>query len=344
MAIRRAGHLVFLAAAAPTAADAQVSPGLLNDDIGLGQIVLMAALIGAVTFAVLATVQLIRARNRAEAENARLRLEVGDLKSVADRAEALVNEEDQRLVAWGAPGDRPLVAGSLPLTAGVPADRSVFLNFAAWLKPDSAARLNQLVAALRERGEHFQQVVATARGRLIEVRGRTVSGSAVARFRDLTGERLARAEIEARHDLLAAEVETTRAMLASAPMPIWLRDEKSGLVWGERRLCRGGRGQGRRGRRGARPRASRHQRPQRHRRRARQRSGLHQAPVGHRRRYPPHLRRRRHRLGRRQRRHRRRRDRGGGPRRRRSAARSISMRARSTSCRRRSPSSAPTAG
>src|SRR5690606_18083766 len=63
------------------------------------------------------------------------------------------------------------------------------------------------------------------------VRGRTVGDSAVARFRDLTGERLARAEVEARHDVLAAEVETTRAMLASVPMPIWLRDTNGALVW-----------------------------------------------------------------------------------------------------------------
>ena len=60
MAIRRAGHVVFLAAV-PTAADAQASPTLFNDDVNLGQIVLLAALIGAVTFAVLATIQLIRA-------------------------------------------------------------------------------------------------------------------------------------------------------------------------------------------------------------------------------------------------------------------------------------------
>ena len=39
------------------------------------------------------------------------------------------------------------------------------------------------------------------------------------------------ARIEAQHDLLAAEVETTRAMLSSAPMPIWLRDDDGALVW-----------------------------------------------------------------------------------------------------------------
>ncbi|HEY5081344.1 MAG TPA: PAS-domain containing protein [Bauldia sp.] len=231
MAIRRAGHVVFLAAVVPTAADARDTSALFNDNVDLAQIVLMASLLGAVAFAVLSTIQLIRARNRAETESARLRIQVGDLKSIADRAEALVNEEDQRLVAWGAPGDGPLVAGKLPTLAGAPADHASFLDFAGWLRPESAARLAHLIVSLRKKGEHFQQVVATVEDRLIDVRGRTVAGSAVVRFRDLTGERLARAEIEARHDLLAAEVETTRAMLASAPMPIWLRDRKNALAW-----------------------------------------------------------------------------------------------------------------
>jgi len=232
MAIRRAGHAVLLAVVAtPTAVVAQTPLTLFNDSLDTGQVVLMSALTGAVVFAVLSTIQLIRARNRAESENARLRLQVGDLKSSADRAEALVNEEDQRLVAWGAPGEPPLVAGALPAATGAPTEPSAFLRFGTWLKPDSAARLDQLIARLWEIGEHFQQVVSTTDNRLIEVRGRTVGGSAVARFRDLSGERLARAEIEARHDLLAAEVETTRAMLASAPMPIWLRDEEGALVW-----------------------------------------------------------------------------------------------------------------
>ena len=230
ISIRWIGHVVCLAvAAAPTCANADGT--IFADNVDTGQVVLMSALLGAVTFAVLSAIQLIRARNRTEIENNRLRLRVGELKATADRAEALVNEEDQRLVAWGAPGEPPLVAGGLPASTGAPADRDAFLDFARWLKPESAGQITRMIARLRERGEHFQQVIETAGGRLIEARGRTVGGSAVARFRDLTGERLARAEIESRHDLLAAEVETTRAMLASAPMPIWLRDKEGALVW-----------------------------------------------------------------------------------------------------------------
>ncbi len=84
---------------------------------------------------------------------------------------------------------------------------------------------------MRERGEPFTLVVTSRAGRLIEVRGTTVGGSAVARFRDLTGDRLAFAKMQANHDALATEVETMRAMLSVAPMPIWLRDERGQLVW-----------------------------------------------------------------------------------------------------------------
>src|SRR5439155_1302371 len=53
----------------------------------------------------------------------------------------------------------------------------------------------------------------------------------VVRFRDLSGDRLARAEIEARYGLLLTEVEAMRAMLAAAPMPVWIRDARGRLAW-----------------------------------------------------------------------------------------------------------------
>ena len=215
----------------PAAADAVINLPFLNQSLDTARVVLVSALLGAIIFAILATIQLIRARDRVESENAALRLRIGELKVAADRAETLLAEEDQRLIAWSVPDALPLVVGQLPPAAGVPLERGEFLAFGRWLKPDSATRLERLVANLRQKGEQFHQVIATRGGRMLDVRGRTVGGSAVVRFRDLTGERLARAEIEARHDLLAAEVETTRAMLAFAPMPIWLRDANGNLFW-----------------------------------------------------------------------------------------------------------------
>ena len=234
IAIRAACPIAFLPLGLfSTAAFADAGPAAsyltVTDDPA--QIVLLAALIGVVTFAVLSAIALMRARNRAETENAALKIRVGDLKAAADRAEALISAEDHRLVAWGAPGEPPLVAGQLADTSGVPNEREAFLAFGTWLQADSAARLERAVARLRERGEPFTLTVATVAGRIVEALGRTVGGLAVARFRDLSGDRLARAEIQAEHDLLVGEVDTMKAMLAAAPMPMWLRDAHGRLAW-----------------------------------------------------------------------------------------------------------------
>src|SRR4029079_8859679 len=110
-------------------------------------------------------------------------------------------------------------------------DRQRFLAFGTWLQPESAARLERAIAIFRERGESFTYTLATIGARIVEAYGRTVGGLAVVRFRDLSGDRLARAEIQAEHELLIAEVSTLNAMLSAAPVPIWLRDESGHLSW-----------------------------------------------------------------------------------------------------------------
>jgi signal transduction histidine kinase len=228
---RKATAVSTLLASVALPGVAHADTGLFNDNLSGGQIVLLATLAGAVTFAVLSSIALMRARNRAETENAQLRGEVARLKAEAERAEALVEGAEQRLVAWGPPGEAPLVAGQLAAGVGVPADRAAFLAFGTWLQPESAARLDRAVERLREPGDAFAITIATNAGRLVEASGRTVGSSAVARFRDLSGDRLARAEVEARYDLLVAEVETLKAALSAAPMPIWLRDDEGRLTW-----------------------------------------------------------------------------------------------------------------
>ncbi len=226
----RAAAVAALLAPLP-AHPAFAATGIRITDISPAQVVTLVAVVGTVFFAVFSVVALYRARFRAESENAALSAEVGKLRASLDRTEALINDEDQRLVAWTVPGEWPLVAGSLPATAGAPAGRGDFLAFGKWLAPDSAAQLDERLDRMRERGEPFTLVVTSQTGRLIEVRGTTVGGSAVARFRDLTGDRLAFAKMKESHDALAAEVETMRAMLSMAPMPIWLRDDSDALVW-----------------------------------------------------------------------------------------------------------------
>jgi signal transduction histidine kinase len=208
-----------------------------GDAAGLGlavtpsQIVFLSALVGVTAFAVWSVIMMMRARQQAESEAVALRAEVADLRAAADRAEALINGEDQRFVAWGAPGEPPLVAGGLPADTGAPSERAAFLAFGTWLQPESAARLDRAVVRLRDHGEKFSVTLATTRERLVEASGRTVGGLALVRFRELTGDRLALAEVAAEYQLFAAEVDALRAMLSAAPMPIWLRDADGRLAW-----------------------------------------------------------------------------------------------------------------
>jgi signal transduction histidine kinase len=225
------GAVITAIAVSPARAQGGFALSLFNEDITPAQLVLMVAMLGAVSFALVSAIVLIRMRNRLEVDNRQLTLEVGALKALVERAEALVNEEDQRLVAWNAPDEEPLVAGALPAAAGTPADSRAFVTFADWVRPDSATRLEHAIHRLRTRGEPFNLTIASQAERMIEARGRTVGASAVVRFRDLSGDRLARARIEARHDRLAAEVATLRSLLAAVPMPMWLRDETGHLTW-----------------------------------------------------------------------------------------------------------------
>src|ERR1700753_2907581 len=54
---------------------------IINDDLAFAQMVMRAALPGAMISAVASPIYLVRTRDRTERETARLRLEVADLKS-----------------------------------------------------------------------------------------------------------------------------------------------------------------------------------------------------------------------------------------------------------------------
>lgn len=195
------------------------------------RIVILAALIGSVSFAVISAIALIRARGRAETENAALRLEVANLRTGSDRAESLLNADDQRLVIFEARGAAPSVVGDLPREAAAPADRGGFLAFGRWLVGASAADLDAGIARLRDKGEPFLLALATQTGTFVEALGRTVGGRAVVRFRDLTGDRLDLAALQSAHQHLLAESTALKASLDAVPLPVWVRARDGRLTW-----------------------------------------------------------------------------------------------------------------
>lgn len=210
----------------------------LGAGVGAEEIIILAALIGTVSFAVMSAIALIRARNRTETENAQLHREVANLRVAADRAESIINADTQRVVVWESQGGTPLVIGDLKRLPGVPADRAEFIAFGSWLEPGSAGELDKAVDALRGNGEPFTLPLSSRAGAEVEAVGQTVGSRAVVRFRNLTGDRLALARMETRHRALSAELEAVKSALEASDLPSWIRDANQRLSWVNSAYCK----------------------------------------------------------------------------------------------------------
>jgi len=104
------------------------------------------------------------------------------------------------------------------------------LAFGTWLEPEKAQAMERATDALRAHGESFSMALMTLGGRAIEADGRAIGGRAVLRLRDVSGIRRELAEIHARHERLAAEAESLRALVDALPAPVWTRDIAGALV------------------------------------------------------------------------------------------------------------------
>ena len=212
---------------APAALAQPAASGAINAE----DIVILAALIGTVSFAIMSSVALIRARNRTEAVNIQLADENANLRTVANRAETLISADDQRLMVWEGSAAGPIVVGDLPNVGDIPVDSGSFIAFGAWLTADSATRLERAIQRLRDHGEPFSLPLASKTGIDLEAAGRTAGGRVVARFRVLSGDRLALASLQTKHRTLTAELEALKAVLDGAGLPSWIRDWQGKLVW-----------------------------------------------------------------------------------------------------------------
>ena len=116
-------------------------------------------------------------------------LELNNLRAKLDRAGVFLAAEPQIIIAWGGSGDEPELEGDLALVTGAPIARRV-MAFGAWLPAEVAQKLDHCVDSLRARGESFRMAVESLSGRHFEIDGRAISGRAVMRIRDVSGDRL----------------------------------------------------------------------------------------------------------------------------------------------------------
>jgi signal transduction histidine kinase len=161
-------------------------------------------------------------RSRAARTEAALRTELGELRLRLARAETLLSAEPQVIVTFGGARDEPEIEGDLGADVALPPGRRV-LAFGLWLAPAAAAAAERAVDSLRSRGQAFALTVPTKTGRHIEIEGRPVGGRTLLRLRDVTGDRLALAEMTEERAHLAATLEQFRLLLQALPYPAWLR-------------------------------------------------------------------------------------------------------------------------
>lgn len=219
-----------MALAQGTAGDAVQANVRLPFSIGAMEVIQLALFVGVTGAAMLSAILLIRERGRTAAENVEFRARVAELDAALQRAEALLNLKDARVLVWSGDGRKPELVGSVELP-GVPEDRAAFLAFGRWLAPASASALDRAIAALREERTPFDLAVETARGMPLEAQGRVAAGHAAVRFLSLSQERRDHAELQIRHRRLQAGHASLTGLVDALPMPAWLRAADGHLAW-----------------------------------------------------------------------------------------------------------------
>lgn len=194
------------------------------------EIAALVLTLGVLCFAVTTAILLVRTRSRAATAEAALRDQIGMLRAESDRFNALIRSEPQILVSWAAADNQPDIVGDPTLVTSAAAPQRV-LAFGGWLEPDKAQAMERAVDALRSHGESFTLQLMTLGGHAIEADGRIIGGRAVLRLRDISGIKRDLAELSARHEKIAGEMESLRALIDVLPSPVWARDLAGTLVF-----------------------------------------------------------------------------------------------------------------
>lgn len=205
--------------------------------LGASEAAALSLFLGAIFVAVTASVLLLRARQRLAAALGSSAQTERDLRSRLDRAESEIAADDRVTVTWAAGAAEPVIAGDASRLAGLTAGRRL-LAFGAWLDPRIANALEERIAALRERGEPFRLTLPTPDGGHLEADGRPIGAAVTLRFRDVTGERLARAEIETENAELRSALGRLTALVETLVQPVWLRDDGGRLVYANEAYAR----------------------------------------------------------------------------------------------------------
>jgi len=196
--------------------------------LALKHVVLVALVAGAAGIALALVMQATRtARSAVD----RAQQETAELRRSLVTAETILRSEPQVLIYWERGRGLKLMAHSLTTVVGLPTQQPQLLRFGQWLEPSAAAELKLGLDSLFEQGRPFNLMLRTLQGGHLEADGRTAGGSAVLRFRDLTGTKIELALAREEQRVLARDNRSIRALLDALPSPVWLRGPGGRIDW-----------------------------------------------------------------------------------------------------------------
>jgi signal transduction histidine kinase len=146
-------------------------------------------------------------------------------------ADAIIRAEPQVLIFWEQGQAVRIVSHTLTGIPGLPEHHAEILRFGQWLERPSADGLKTSLDKLFTHGIAFTVIVKTMAGGTLEAEGRAAGGRAVLRFKDVSPYKAEIARIDDHHAELARDIRSSRALLDTLPMPVWLRDPAGQLVW-----------------------------------------------------------------------------------------------------------------
>ncbi len=190
-------------------------------------------MMGLLIFALTTALIHLSERNRWTRRERALAAEIAALAGVQDRVDMLLGAERQVIVRWNGRDGEPRVEGDPSFITAAGSPRRA-LAFGSWLAPADAAALEEAVERLRERGESFRLTLRTPQQRFVEAEGRTSSGCALLRLREVTGDRLEALRAMQEASRLRDELGALQTLLHTIPAPVWRRDGEGRLSWANR--------------------------------------------------------------------------------------------------------------
>ena len=146
-------------------------------------------------------------------------------------ADAIIQAEPQVLVFWEQGQAVRIVAHTLTSVPGLPEHQAEILRFGQWLDAPGAQSLKSALDQLFANGRSFNIILRTLAGGNVEAEGRAAGGRAILRLKDISGYKQELSRISDTHGTLARDIRSSRALLNTLPMPVWLRGPDGRLTW-----------------------------------------------------------------------------------------------------------------